>query len=76
MQQRQASLEVTESVPGLVQGQVAARYLEQAQGVGALRSLGLGPLGRLPVGLDGRLVTAQAGVTVAEQVEELLRSIW
>jgi hypothetical protein len=71
MQQRQAGLEVTESVPGFAQGQVAARYLEQAQGVGAVRLLGLESFRRLSVGLDSRLVTAQAGVAVAEQVEEV-----
>jgi hypothetical protein len=50
---------------------MAARYLEQAQGVGTVRFLGLESLGRLPVRLDSRLVTAQAGMTVAEQVEEV-----
>src|SRR6266566_4859094 len=50
---------------------MAIRYFEQAQGVGAVRSLGPECLRRLPVGLDGRLVTAQAMLAVAEQVEEV-----
>src|SRR5579864_5203962 len=71
MQQRQACLQVAEGVPGLTKGQMAVRYLEQAQGVRALGTLGAESLGGLPVGLDSRLVTAQAIVAIAEQVEEV-----
>src|ERR1700761_6320825 len=71
VQQRKAGLEVTEGVPGLAQGQMALRYLPQAQGVRAVGSLGLECLRRLPVCLDSRLGAAQAGVAVAEQVEEI-----
>ena len=60
-----------EGMPGLAERQIAVRHLEQAQGVGALGSLGPESLGRLAVGLDRRLVTAQAVVAVAEQVEEV-----
>src|SRR6516225_9386055 len=58
-------------MPGFTEGQMAVRYLEQAQGVRALGSLGPEFLRRLPVGLDRRLVTAQAVVAVAERVEEI-----
>ena len=58
VQQRKAGLEVTEGVPGLAQGQMAVRYLPQAQGVRAVGSLGLESLRRLPVRLDSRLVAA------------------
>jgi hypothetical protein len=50
---------------------MAARYLEQAQGVRALCSLRPEYLRRLLVGLDGRLGVAQAMVAIAEQVEEV-----
>ena len=76
VQQRKAGLEVTEGVPGLAQGQMALRYLPQAQGVRAVSSLGLESLRRLPVRLDSRLVAAQAGVAVAEQVEEVRLVMW
>jgi len=58
-------------MPGLTQVQVAVRYLEQAQGVGAVCSLRPESVRRLPVGLDGRLSLAQAFVAIAEQVEEI-----
>src|ERR1700755_2184539 len=58
-------------MPGLAERQMALRYLEQAQGVGALGSLGPESLRRLAVGLDRRLVTAQAVVAVTQQVEEV-----
>src|SRR6476469_6896657 len=76
VQQRKAGLEVTEGVPGLAQGQMALRYLPQAQGVRAVGSLGLEFLRRLPVRLDSRLVAAQARVAVAEQVEEVCLVMW
>ena len=72
-QQRQARLQVADGMPGLTQGQVAGRYLEQAQGVGALRSLRPESFRRLPMGLDGRLVLPQAFVAIAERVQEVGR---
>jgi hypothetical protein len=50
---------------------MAVRYLEQAQGVGALCSLRPESFRRLPVSLDGRIAVAQAFVAIAEQVEEV-----
>jgi len=54
-----------------MQRQMAVGDLEQAQGVRASRSLRLELLRGLPVGLDGRLVAAQAVVAVAEQVKKV-----
>jgi hypothetical protein len=72
-QQRQACLQIADGMPRLPQGQIAVRYLEQAQGVRALGSLGPESFRRLQVGLDGRLGVAQTLVAIAEQVEEVGR---
>lgn len=60
---------MTDGVPRLRQGKIIVRDLEQAQGVRALGPLLPEPLRRLLIGLDSRLVAAEAMVAVAEQVE-------
>jgi hypothetical protein len=70
-QQRQACLQVTGGVPGLLQDAMALGYLEQAQRVGTRRSQRLESLRGLLVGLDGRIGVTQAIVAITEQVKEI-----
>jgi len=70
-QQRQASLKVTSGLAGLLQRHMALGHLEQAQRVGAQRSLRLESARGLLVGLDGRIGVTQTIMAITEQVKEI-----
>jgi len=71
MQQRQASLQVASGLAGLLQRHVALGHLEQAQRIGARRSLRLECARGLLVGLDGGIGVTQTIVAITEQVKEI-----